>query len=247
MYPFIIFKVILAGSSLTLKCAVTGKPRPTITWTLDGQPLPIHSHQPTADNAGQQADQDQATAAAAASNAYFNLTDGNQTLFIRRTEQERHSGRYACLAANIGGSASQSQLVWIDPNGGSLLATVYASGIALPVSIAVGVSILLALILLLLTRSCCCCCCGGSRHGRGRGGGGPCGRKWKSPPTPPTPRLTQVSHLHGCRSKHSGYEFCFCNSVTFLGETLIKYHGNGLVFLPSVHTYFFSSTCFLVS
>ena len=53
------------------------------------------------------------------------------------------------------------------------MSTIYSTGIAIPVFIAVGVAVILAILLILIAKLC-------TRNGR-----------WKAPPTPPTPRLTQ--------------------------------------------------------
>ena len=139
-------KIIAAGLSMTLKCRVTGRPPPTVTWRLNGAPV----------------DAD-----------HVNLTDSNQTLIVRRME-EADAGRYECVVANQGGVTSLYQMVRVEETAATLLASIYASGIVVPVCIAVGIAIVLAALLLLMSRLC---------WNRGR---------WKAPPTPPTPRLTQV-------------------------------------------------------
>ena len=99
-----------------------------------------------------------------------NITDGNQTLLLRNLRAE-DAGKYECLVTNQGGSTAVFQTVEVQES--SIMATIYATGIAIPVFIAVGIAVVLAIILILLAKLCV-------RSGR-----------WKAPPTPPTPRLTQ--------------------------------------------------------
>jgi hypothetical protein len=139
-------KIIAVGVSMTLKCRVTGRPPPTVTWLLNDIEVD-------------------------ASAGRVNLTDGNQTLVVGRMEPA-DAGRYECVVANQGGRTSLYQMVRVEET--NLLATIYASGIVVPVAIAVGIALVLAAGLLLLGRMC---------WNKGR---------WKAPPTPPTPRLTQV-------------------------------------------------------
>jgi hypothetical protein len=141
-------KIVALGISMTLKCRVTGRPPPSVVWLLNGAPLDSGAF------AGR-----------------VNLTDGNQTLVVARMETT-DAGRYECVAANQGGRTSLYQVVRVEET--NLLATIYASGIVVPVAIAVGIALVLAALLLLLSRLC---------WNKGR---------WKAPPTPPTPRLTQV-------------------------------------------------------
>jgi hypothetical protein len=147
-------KIIAAGLSLTLKCRVAGRPPPTVTWRLNGSPL-------------------------GGASGRVNITDNNQTLVVPQMEAA-DAGRYECVVANQGGVTSLYQVVRVEATATTLLASIYASGIVVPVSIAVAVAIVLAAVLLLLSRLC---------WNRGR---------WKAPPTPPTPRLTQVRmYLYG--------------------------------------------------
>jgi len=137
-------KIIAVGLSMTLKCRVTGRPPPTVTWLLNDSEVDRRR---------------------------VNLTDGNQTLMVGRMEPA-DAGRYECVVANQGGRTSLYQVVRVEET--NLLASIYASGIVVPVAVAVGIALVLAALLLLLSRLC---------WNKGR---------WKAPPTPPTPRLTQV-------------------------------------------------------
>ena len=74
------------------------------------------------------------------------------------------------------------------------MTSIYATGIAIPVFIAVGVAVVLAIVLILLRRLCLC-----RRSGTGRGGG-----RWKAPPTP---RLTQFD-MPGDDEEHDAAESC---------------------------------------
>ena len=99
-----------------------------------------------------------------------NLTNSNQTLLVESlgTSDE---GRYECKAANEGGAASAHQ--WVKLEETHQQYSVYGTSIAVPVFIAVGVALVLAIILVAAAKICL-------TTGR-----------WKAPPTPPTPRLTQ--------------------------------------------------------
>jgi len=136
-------KVVGTGSRLVLQCRISGRPRPEIIWTLEG---------------------------AALASPRVNITDDNQTLIVENLSAD-DSGRYECLVRNSGGATSVFQNVSVEES--SIMATLYATGIAIPVFIAVGVAVILAICLILMAKLC-------MRPGR-----------WKAPPTPPTPRLTQ--------------------------------------------------------
>lgn len=99
-----------------------------------------------------------------------NISNRNQTLVVDKFTRE-DEGRYECKASNRGGAASAFQ--WIKLSSSQQAASMYSSSIAVPVFIAVGAALVLAIILVAVAKICV---------STGR---------WKAPPTPPTPRLTQ--------------------------------------------------------
>jgi len=149
-------RLVDVGGSLVLQCRVLGRPRPTVRWMHNGVTL---AHEGWGGR--------------------VNLTDGNQSLYLTDLTKA-DSGRYECHVTNSSGATAVFQNVQVEE--ASLLASIFATGIAIPVFIAVGVAVVLAIVLILLARLCLC-----------RNGGGRIGRggRWKAPPTPPTPRLTQ--------------------------------------------------------
>lgn len=82
-----------------------------------------------------------------------------------------HEGKWECIASNIGGNITRYQ--WVKINVNDLQTSFYSSELAIPLFIAVGAALILAILLIVIIRLC---------FVRGR---------WKNPPTPPTPRLTQ--------------------------------------------------------
>ena len=130
------------GLSLNLTCKSRGNPRPVITWMLDSKLM---------------------------SGARAVMSDNRQTLMVRDIGPG-DSGRYECVASNIGGSVTRYQEVRIAPVSGP--PSVYSSQLAIPIYIGVGVALLISVLVLIMVRFCC--------H-----------RSLKSPATPPTPRLTQ--------------------------------------------------------
>ncbi|XP_023347787.1 hemicentin-2 [Eurytemora carolleeae] len=99
-------KLVDAGGSMLLQCRVLGRPRPTIIWRRNGAEL------------------DPARA---------NITDGNQTLLLRNLRVE-DAGKYECFVKNQGGTTAVFQNVEVQES--SIMATIYATGIAIPVFIA---------------------------------------------------------------------------------------------------------------
>ena len=131
------------GQSLNLTCKARGNPRPVLTWMLDNKLV---------------------TGTRAV------MADNRQTLMVTELGPG-DSGRYECVASNIGGSVTRHQEVRVTPVSGPP-GSVYSSQLAIPIYIGVGVALLISVIVLVLVRFCC--------H-----------RSIKSPATPPTPRLTQ--------------------------------------------------------
>ena len=130
------------GSSLNLTCRAAGTPDPHLTWRFNGELL----------RPGRGL-----------------LVQGRQTLVLRSVGPG-DEGRYECVASNIGGSVSRYQEVKLSP--APQPSSVFTTQLAIPIYIAIGVSLLIALLTLVGLKFCC-------------------KRSLKSPGTPPTPRLTQ--------------------------------------------------------
>ena len=94
----------------------------------------------------------------------------NQTLIIEHFSSE-YEGKYDCIVSNLGGTITRYQ--WVKLRETEQHASIYGADIAIPVFIAVGAVLTLAVILVAIAKICL-------TTGR-----------WKAPPTPPTPRLTQ--------------------------------------------------------
>jgi len=135
-------QIVDAGTSINFTCKSSGNPKPVTTWLFNNQLI---------------------------NNARTELLDNRHTLIIKDVGRQ-DEGRYECVASNIGGSVTRYQLVKLRET--QQHASIYASGYAIPIYIAVGVALVIALILLVIVKCCC-------------------KRNWKAPPTPPTPRLTQ--------------------------------------------------------
>jgi hypothetical protein len=102
----------------------------------------------------------------------YRVAEGGQTLEVRGVGPAQE-GRYMCTVSNLGGSQVRHCWLRIGAEAGGF-ASFYDSDIAVPVIIAVSVSLVLVLIVVILIRLCVTSC-----------------RTWKTPPSPPTPRLTQ--------------------------------------------------------
>ena len=100
-----------------------------------------------------------------------NISNSNQTLVVNKFDEE-DEGRYECKASNQGGAASAFQWVKLKTSQ-EHRPWQYNGNVEIPVFIAVGCALVLAIILIVVAKICV-------SSGR-----------WKAPPTPPTPRLTQ--------------------------------------------------------
>jgi len=106
----------------------------------------------------------------AVNESYVKYLNYNQTMVIEQFSS-RHEGKYDCIVSNIGGTVTRYQ--WVKLRETEHHASIYGADIAVPVFIAVGAVLILAIVLVAIAKICL-------TTGR-----------WKAPPTPPTPRLTQ--------------------------------------------------------
>lgn len=102
--------------------------------------------------------------------SYVKYVNHNQTMIIEHFSS-KHEGKYDCIVSNLGGTITRYQ--WVKLRETEQHASIYGADIAIPVFIAVGAVLILAIILVAIAKICL-------TTGR-----------WKAPPTPPTPRLTQ--------------------------------------------------------
>jgi len=107
-----------------------------------------------------------------ASGLQYEVSKDGQNLVLKEVGPEQE-GRYACTVTNIGGSQVRHRKLKIGEEDGGF-AAFYGSNIAVPIIIAVSIALLLALLIVIIVRLCLTSC-----------------RTWKTPPSPPTPRLTQ--------------------------------------------------------
>jgi len=107
-----------------------------------------------------------------ASGLQYQVSKDGQNLVLTEVGPEQE-GRYACTVTNLGGSQVRHRKLKIGEEDGGF-AAFYGSNIAVPIIIAVSIALLLALLIVIIVRLCLTSC-----------------RTWKTPPSPPTPRLTQ--------------------------------------------------------
>jgi len=107
-----------------------------------------------------------------ASGLQYEVSKDGQNLVLKEVGPEQE-GRYACTVTNIGGSQVRHRKLKIGEEDGGF-AAFFGSNIAVPIIIAVSIALLLALLIVIIVRLCLTSC-----------------RSWKTPPSPPTPRLTQ--------------------------------------------------------